>query len=296
MVGAGAVGVVLTRALEVTKANEITYYVRKGRKALLTRVKVHDLRSGQLHVRERPIVVEAGAKLPVVDTVFLAVRADQLVEALDVVAELEGEPRICSTTAGLDDLAQIRARFPGRPAVQILPIFLSYLDDDAFRFAAPPFLPSLISDGGDSGSRAFAEELAGMLKVGGLGARAVGELSRSRDAAFAAGLPLLGALELAGFDFTKLAGDASLRDLASKAAQEGLRSGPLGLAALGIKPFLSLALRAAPALPADMRAMWLVHGPKIAGQTRLLLDGVIARVEAAGKPSVSLRELRRRLV
>lgn len=308
MVGAGAVGTVLTRAIEKTKGHDVTYYVRAGRKKLLSRVKLLDAKSGELYVRERPAVIEPQDPLPVFDTAILAVRADQLDEALDVVARLSGEVRIASTSAGFDDLVRIRARFPGRAAVQILPMFMAYPDGtDAIRWWLPPLARTLVTDQGgpgdgatgDEASKQFAEELTQVFVAGGLPARAVRGLGGARDAVFGAGMPILASLELAGWDVGALAHDKGLRTLASRAATEGLRAMSGGVASrlLGFapSPLVAMLLRVAPAMPKDVQAMWRVHGPKIAGQTREILDRVIARGVARSAETGSLSELRRRL-
>jgi hypothetical protein len=41
--------------------------------------------------------------------------------------------------------------------------------------------------------------------------------------------------------------------------------------------------------------LWSVHGPKVAGQTRKMLDAIIARGEARSRATDGLKELRRRL-
>jgi ketopantoate reductase len=300
MVGAGAVGTVLTRHLE-NKTNELTYYVRAGRKAKLARTKILDARSEGIFVRERPAAVEPGDKLPIVDTAILAVRADQLDEALDLVARLIGDVRIVTASAGLDDLERIRHRFPHRPAVQILPLFMAYPDGDAIRFWNPPLARTLITDEHDEAARPLAEELAAALTAGGLPARALRSFGGAREAVFALGMPLLAGFELAGWDLGALAGDGELRSLASRGMREGVSSlvkNPLArrLVALAPAPLFAAALRAAPAmLPRGAKEMWRVHGPKIAGQTRQLLDLLIARAAAAAAPVDGLRELRRRL-
>src|SRR5258706_2272366 len=112
IIGAGAVGAVLGRALEASKSNEVVYYVRAGRKP--ARFKLEDARSGELYVRERPAAVEPSDPLPHADTVIVAVRGDQLDDALAIVERLAGEPRIASASAGFDRLARIRARLFGR--------------------------------------------------------------------------------------------------------------------------------------------------------------------------------------
>src|SRR3954471_23295745 len=110
MVGAGAVGAVLTHALEVTKSNDVTYVVRPGRQ--LPKVKLLEARSGTLTIRERPTTVELGAALPVVDTVIFAVRGDQLDEALGLLDRLRDREqlRVAVATAGLDAVEKVRAK------------------------------------------------------------------------------------------------------------------------------------------------------------------------------------------
>src|SRR5262245_40791134 len=111
IVGAGAVGVVLGRAIESIKGNEVTFFVRRGKKP--PRIKIVDDKTGELTARERPATVEEGQVLPPVDIVILAVRADQFEAAAEVAARVPGQPRLATATAGLDDLPRLRARFPG---------------------------------------------------------------------------------------------------------------------------------------------------------------------------------------
>jgi ketopantoate reductase len=302
MIGAGSVGGVLTRFLE-NKTNEVTYFVRAGRRP--ARVKLLDARSGEVHVRERPAALEAGQVLPAVDTAILTVRAEQLDGALDVVAELPSVAtvRIATASAGFDDLERVRARFPGRAAVQIIPLFFAYPDGDVTRWWNPPLAKTLVSDEHEEASRPFAEELAAALETNGLPTRAVRSIGRARDAALAAGMPVLASFELAGWDLDALARDRELRALASRSMREGMRAmvkHPLAQRLIGLAPapLFATVLRAAPAVvPRGVKEMWRVHGPKIAQQTRALLDSMIARVEREGgaADAESLKELRRRL-
>lgn len=303
IVGAGSVGAVLGRYLE-NKTNEVTYYVRAGRKAQLSRIKLLDARTGALHVRERPQVVEPSHQLPVVDTVILAVRAEQLDEALELCGKLPQADglRLVSASAGFSDLERLRARFPGRPAVQLVPLFFAYPDGDVVRWWNPPLAKTLITDEHDEASRPFAEELAAALAASGLPARALRSIGRARDAALAASMPVLASFELAGWDFDALSRDGELRALASRSMREGLRAmvkNPIASRLIGWAPapLISTMLRAAPKMvPKDVKEMWRVHGPKIAGQTRALLDTLIARAADRGDGAADdLKELRRRL-
>jgi hypothetical protein len=306
MVGAGAVGSVLTRALEQTKGNDVVYYVRKGRRAQLQRVKLLDARSGAITVREKPSVLEPGDPLPVFDTVILAVRGDQLGEAIELLRELRkgDQLRVASASAGLDDVQRIRDQLSpsmrGCPVVQIAPLFMAYPEGDVIKWWNPPLARTQISWDGDDAARPFAEELAQALTAGGVPARARKSLARARDAVFAAGMPVLGALELAHWDFAEWARSAELRGLASTGLCEGFSAvappGVAKLVGLAPRPLVSAMLKVAPRfLTEDVRAMWRVHGPKIAGQTRFMLDQIIARGTERSTHTDSLKELRKRL-
>ena len=172
MVGAGAVGAVLTRALEGNKANEVTYLVRAGRKERLKRVMIVDARSGEIHVREKPTVMEHGQVLPQADTAIFAVRREQLDEALGLLEQLPKDARIVC----LEGAARVRARLPGRVVVQVMPVFSCAREGDTFKLKKPPLVPSLVSSEGDARARPFAEELAKDLVAGGMRARAVSTL------------------------------------------------------------------------------------------------------------------------
>jgi len=298
MVGAGAVGVVLTRALERTKGHDVTFLVRKGRRAGLVRTRVIDAKTGELTVRERPAVVEEGQPLPTVDTLILAVRGDQLDAALAVAEQLPPTVRVATVTPGFDDLATLRARLPGRPTARIVPVFNAWSDGDALKLWLPPLAKTTVSygEGGTDGDRAFAEELATAFTAGGLPAKATRD--EPPPSAIAAGTPLLAAYELAGWDLDALVRDRELRTLAERASKEALRTyvggGLLGRAAAFVTP-IGLAIRATNAMPSHLKDMWRAHGPKIAGQTRTMLDAVIARAERDNSPHASLSDLRRRL-
>jgi hypothetical protein len=292
IVGAGSVGVILGHHLEKTKGNEVAYLVRKGRKQ--TQIKLLNVKTEELHVRERPTMYEVGARLPAFDTVILAVRADQVDEAAAVLETLPSATRVVSASAGHDDVLKLRARFPGRQVVQVVPLFLAFPEGDVFRWWTPPVVRSLITWEGDESARAFADELVKPLVDGGLPAMSIRAVGNARECLYAAGLPALASFELAGWDASALGGNSELRNLAATGAKEALRTvgGGRWLFAVAPGPLVKLALRAAPLMPRRSQEMWRIHGPKIAAQTRAQLDGIIAR---AGGEAVALTELRRRL-
>jgi ketopantoate reductase len=183
MVGAGPAAALLTRFLEAQKGNEVTHYVRSGRKQALSRFKLVDARTGAIQVREKPTVVEPEQVLTHFDLMVLAVRASQLDEALTLAERVPGQPRIATLTQGPDDVAHIRARLPGRPAVQIGPMFVAWPEDDTIRWWNPPLGRALVSGEGDAESQKLAEELAAIFKATGLPARAVATAKPVREAA-----------------------------------------------------------------------------------------------------------------
>ena len=295
MVGAGAVGAVLSHHLEKTKSIEVTFLVRAGRKANLTRIKLLHARTEELHVRERPSVIEPDARMAAYDTVILAVRADQLDEAADVIESLPSATRIASASAGADDVARLRARFPGRPVVQILPLFLAFPDGDVIRWWTPPLVRTLVTWEGDEAARGFAEELVKPLVDGGLPAMAVNTVGTARECIYAAGLPMLASFELAGWDAGALGRDRELRGLASRGKRGAAHQSAAGA---GLRPDAGQPGQADPAggaaLSRRTQEMWRRTGLEIAAQTRAQLDGVIAR-SAAASGAEALTELRRRL-
>ena len=292
IVGAGSVGVILAHHLEKTKGNEIAFLVRKGRKQ--TQIKLLNTKTEELHIRERPTMYESGARLPPFDTVILAVRADQVDEAASVIETLPSATRIVSASAGADDLPRLRARFPGRQIVQLMPLFLAFPDGDVTKWWLPPVVRSLITWEGDDSAKALADELVKPLVAAGLPAMGVRAVGNARECLYAAGLPALASFELAGWDPKALGRDKDLRKLAASGAKEALKTvgGGRWLFAVAPGPLVQMALRAAPLMPKRSREMWQVHGPKIAAQTRAQLDGFIAR---AGSDAAALTELRRRL-
>jgi ketopantoate reductase len=298
IVGAGSVGCVLGAALEQTKGNTVTYLVRKGRKAELTRIKLLQGKTMELKVRERPSVIEQGQVLPAVDAVLYAVRADQLEAAL-ADAPPPASVAIISATAGVDDVAMLRARHPDHKVVQILNGFLAYPDGDAIRWWQPGLSRTIVSYADDEGSKPLAEELVTALTTGGLPSKLMHSVLRERALIAGLEMPLWAALELAGSDVQRLGADRELRRLAGAAAREGVRA--MGddavhrLLSIGARPLVAVLVRALPLVAKDAVEMLRVHTPKIAQQTRRHLEMLRARADDSGRAHDSLDELARRL-
>ncbi len=302
LVGAGAVGVVLARALEQTKGTELTFFLRPGKKLGFVRTKILDSRTGQLHVRERPTCVELGQKRPVFDTVLFCVRAEQLLPAIADVGELDPRVRVATITPGPDGLALLRAKYPGHPSARIGPAFMAYPEGDTITVWHPPLLKTPVChEEGGAESAAFAAELASMLELGGVPARARDRMIPGVDSATDAMAPLLAVYGLAGYDACVLAGDPALLGLAGDAIAEVLAlAGVPGIASAiarrATAPLVRAALnQAVPRLPAGIRSMWRTHAPKIDAQTRDALRDLGARARAQGHSADALGELARRM-
>src|SRR5262245_25514431 len=103
MVGAGCAGALVTRFLEATKGNEVTYYVRSGVRRSLPRIKLVSAKSGEIQVREKPTCIEPEQPLGHFDLVVLAVRPDQLDESLAVAERALGKPQVAVISTRKED-------------------------------------------------------------------------------------------------------------------------------------------------------------------------------------------------
>jgi ketopantoate reductase len=300
IVGAGSVGVVLSRAIEQQKGNDCTFLVRAGRKPSLERFKILDARNGELRIRERPAVVELGQVRPGFDTVLFCVRGDQLAAALDDLGALPAGARLATVTPGPEGLALLRARHPGHPAARVTPAFAAYSEADTTVLWIPPLVKSAVCWEEDASSSAFAEELADAFEAGGVPARA-----RARAAATDLGtdafMPLLAAYAIADYDADALTADRALLDLTGEAIGEALRvAGAPGIAGALARRTAAPMIRAAlgslmPRLPDHLRIVWRVHAPKIEGQTRGMIEALVQRGHAEHRGTAALTELLRRM-
>jgi hypothetical protein len=169
---------------------------------------------------------------------------------------------------------------------------MAYPDADVIRWWMPPLLKNVVSHELDEAAKPFAEELATTLTAGGLPARAVASSREAREGTAAMDV-LISALELSHWDFSELAKNSELRGLAARGMKEALRAVDSTL--MLPVPLISNGLRIASVAPQTFRAMWRVHGPKIAAQTRSHLDTLIGRARERGLEPSSLKELRQRI-
>ncbi len=299
LVGAGAVGIVFHRALEQQKGSEATFLMPSGKPRLL-RTKIVDSATNELRVRERPVSIEAGTRLPVVDTVLFCVRAEQLAKALDDVGPLAAGTRLATVTPGIDGLALLRARHPGHPAVRIAPAFMAYFEDDVVNLWHPPLVKTPVLSEGDAADLAFAEELAQALDAGGVPAQAREKMLAGVDAGGDALSVLLAGYALAKYDANALAADRSLLALVGDAVGEAVTlagaPGFLGFFARKTAgPLLRAGILSAVHMPARFSAMWRVHGPKLDAQTRNAIDALVDRAHLLNRAVPALESMKSRL-
>ena len=299
LVGAGAVCIVFHRALEQQKGSEATFLMPSGKPRLL-RTKIVDSATNELRVRERPASIEAGTRLPVVDTVLFCVRAEQLAKALDDVGPLAAGTRLATVTPGTDGLALLRARHPGHPAVRIAPAFMAYFEDDVVNLWHPPLVKTPVLSEGDAADLAFAEELAQALDAGGVPAQAREKMLAGVDAGGDALSVLLAGYALAKYDADALAADRSLLALVGDAVGEAVTlagaPGFLGFFARKTAgPLLRAGILSAVHMPARFSAMWRVHGPKLDAQTRNAIDALVDRAHLLNRAVPALESMKSRL-
>ena len=299
--GAGAVGAVVGLALEQA-GHEVAFVVRRGRRAALGKLLVVDAQ-GRARGRERLAAYELGEVLPPWEWILLAVRGDQLGEALtDLAAYGSPTARVALAAAALDGIERLRAAHPDGPCVTFLPTFSAHAEEPGlFHWFQPPLLGSFVSPEDDPGAAAAATELAQALDGAGVRCRTLPSTSRQLLPLLGPAAVFIGAWELAGWDAGALAGDRELRRITAAAIREaaailGAASGHLGARLLSLSPTVALSalLATLPRLtPPQARRMWRHHGPKIGGQTRQVIADLIARGD--GREVGALVALRQRL-
>jgi ketopantoate reductase len=294
LVGVGAVGTVVHRALEEQKGNEITFLLRPGAQKPI-RTKILDVRTGALRVRERPMSIESDKVRPIVDAIVLCVRADQLSSALDAIGPVTPETRFLITSPA--ELSVIHDRYPGHIAARFVPTFMAYMQDEVAHVWQPPLVKSMVQFD-DEQSRSFAEEVAKALETGGVPARAR-PLAQSVDSAGNALNVVLAGYALAQYDADAFANDKRTLGLVGDAISEVLKlDGAPGFgmfAKAAAAPLLRGMLGASGAMPESWRAMWRTHGPKIDGQTRKTIEDILERAKLLNRDVPALAEINTRL-
>jgi hypothetical protein len=305
IVGAGAVGVVLGLHLEKA-GHDVEYVVRAGRREALREITLLDAGTKEAHLRSMPRVREEGEPGETADLVLLCVRGDQIDAALATAkTACPGMRRLgIAAPLELDALARLREDHPDIVFFTFTPVFNAWSDSTGvWTWFHPTGLQNLLSGEGDRNAVEACRSIAPFLSKAGVPARTVGSAHHLLLPVFASGTPFLAAWELAGFGPPVLNGDRALRSITAQAMREAARavSGEArGMVAFILRhlPVLgfSVVLSLLPLLVSPrLGAMWRSHGPKIAGQTRHMMERLLDQGRKRGVPTPSLEALRQSL-
>ncbi|MCL4228387.1 MAG: ketopantoate reductase [Myxococcales bacterium] len=313
VVGAGAVGQVFAHHYQRGGA-EVTFLVREKYRADVARG--FDLYPLNQRRRRRPgaepvrfdgfAVVSAAAEVAAraFDQVVLTVASPALRGPwLPELVAAAGDATVVALQPGLDDRALVLAA--GVPEDRLVQGMISLVSYHAplpgeTRFARPgmaywfpPLSPSPFS-----GPAARTAAVVAALRAGGLPAKRHRDVPRLAGFPTAVMMPYLVALELGGWTVrgAARAGTLTVGGRGGREAVAVVRSllgkPPLGLGALTRPWLLRAGLWAArPLIPLPLEIYLREHFTKVGEQTSELLDGYIAKGQAAGLPVTALEEL-----
>jgi hypothetical protein len=303
IIGAGAVGVFCGLHL-AARGHVVTYRVRSGR-ATPSRLRLVHAPNGAVQEVEPTLrALDAGPDES--DWVLVCVRGDQVEDAMASVDRVApaGAPVMIAAAVTNETLATLRARHPGRALVTLTPMFNAWPHGEGeWRWFTPPLMKNLLSFEDDLGAEPAARDLVRLFNEARIPSRAVASAYRRTLALFTTGLPMLAGWELSGWTPRMFRGAGELRALTARAMVEAgrtVRGEVSGFASFTLRllaaRLLSMVLALLPLLmPRNAVQMWIHHGPKIEAQTREMMDRILARAQAEGRPVPSLAALRERL-
>jgi hypothetical protein len=231
---------------------------------------------------------------------LVCVRGDQVDAAMDTAAKLAPSAALgLAAPVSPTQLAALRARHAGRAIYLLVPMFNAWPDGERrYLWLQPPIVKTLFSGEDDAAAVAAARDMADRLRKGGMRTRVVPSAILATATFFAGGLPVLAGWEISGWTARIVVG-AKLRRTTARAMREALtvarEARGLSATMIRIMPTVFVALFLAIArlfVNKNLAAMWAHHGPKVAGQTRAMLDTMLTRADSAGVATPSLRELR----
>lgn len=310
IVGAGAVGQVYARHLAAA-GHSITFFAKPVHAAALQDgLALHRLGWLRQHSevwRGYQIVSDvAQVAGQAWDQVWLCMAADALHSALtqDVLGAVGNAAVVCLQPGPESaDLVRAALRDPAQ-LVQGLITFISYQSPLPGRTGPQgmAYFSSALAPALFSGEQVHVTAVVDALRQGGMAARRVKDLDRAAGAGEGLLIPLVAALEQAGWRLRGFIGSAAfergraaaLETLAVLAATRGARTGLERL--LLSRPGSRLLLTLAPKLlPLALEPYLEYHFSKVGQQTRQMLDSYIALGEGQRLPVARLRELRSRL-
>ena len=305
LVGAGAVGQVYGRHLQLGGARTSFYVRPKAAEAIRDGMTMYPLRKKD---EREPVVYRADAVYTDLakvaerrwDQVWLCLPTTALDPAwLAEIAAAVGRATVVALPPGMDSFERIQTAFAGRPVVSALIGMISYqaplpgetVPRPGMAYLFPPGRPSAF--GGPE-----ASAVVQALRAGGCPAKE--DPNAGAASAFGSGLlmPNIAALETAGWSIAKLRRGDHL-DLAAAASREAMA---VAAARMGVDPpmvrelirgpILKLAWAAVPhLLPIDVETYVAYHFTKVGEQTRELLEEYRREGEARGLPTEAIVKL-----
>ncbi len=301
IIGAGAVGRLLGCLMTHAGFN-VTFVVRQGRK--LDSIVARDLDRGMVCRLDSPSTIVAGDAVETPDLVILAVRSDQVDEALLLAKTYLGRDTLLAVVPPIMDSLATRAKASdiACPACALLIAFGAWpVDSELHWFRFPRAKCLVLGDGSPSG-REDARQIASVLRLSGLGANSMRAMLSFMPCFLAVEIARCMGWESAGWDIHRLADDDDLvrltaramKDAVAIAGQNGGVIGKLGKAIPAGAHRLLLKIQAR-RMSENMKKIWSYHGPKVASQTRHLADALIDQANRAGIDADAFKALRRRL-
>ncbi len=300
ILGAGSVGVFLAAHLART-GTPVTLLARRAEQPTLSFELVAD-RDERAQSLTLPVQSVSTARLPTVGTLLVCVRSDQVEEAVASAARVAPAAAlglVASVSAA--QLLALRAHHPGRALYTVMPMFNCWATDaHTFRWLQPPIVKTLLSGEGDPAADVAVRHVCAQLLAGGLRARVVASAVAATLTFYTAGMPMLAGWELGGWGPQFI--PSSARRLTATAIRDSFRAKTeareLPARRLSSVPSWHVALGGGLGrlfIGRATLAMWRHHGPKIAAQTRAMLDAVLARARQGDVATPGLRALRERL-
>ncbi len=296
IVGAGAVGQWMGCLLSA-RGHQVSFLLKPQHR--LGRIVIRDLDRARVHTLEQPGTLVAGDSIDPPDDVVVAVRGDQIDEALASTRPyLAAHTSVAVVPPLMDDLrTRVQKSGIGNPVFAMLigvgvwpvghELHWFRLRDGAI----------LLSCEGDAGALPAAESFGSMLRDAGLRTHTRMVLPASVHATVAGERALQMGWELADWDIERLVADPELNALTTTAIIEAVNV-VLANETHAADPVLaglpSMQQRAS-SMGDNVRAIWRHHVPKIARQSRMMVDALIERGRQRNVPISSLQWLRARL-
>jgi len=297
VVGAGSVGQLLG-CLTSARGHQVSFLVKPQR--VLGKIVIHDLDRAQVHTLERPSTIVASDAIDPPDVVIVSVRGDQIDEALTLTRPyLAAHTSVAVVPPLMHDLLTcVRKSGIEHPAFAMLISFGVWPVGNElhwFRFREGAIL---LSCEGDAAALPAAEAFESMLHDAGLRTHSRIVLPASVQAMMAGKKTLLTGWQLADWDIDRLVADREPGALTTAAIIEAagvVLANEADAAGSVLAGMPSLEQRAA-SMGDNMRAIWRYHGPRIAQQTRMMVDALINHGLQINSPVNSLQMLRACLI